>query len=132
MPSISRLSSPPQAKPFRTRDLDHSTTDSIIINDRNLLQWSPDDIENPRTWSFQRKCYITAVCILLVMNAAMSASAPSGCIPGIREEFGLSDEVTKLNVTLFMLGFCSGPSIWAPLSEVGFEDARETGWTDEI
>ncbi|KXT11083.1 hypothetical protein AC579_8554 [Pseudocercospora musae] len=39
------------------------------------------------------------------------------CLKGITAESGVSDTVERLTVTLFVLGFCSGPCLWAPLSE---------------
>ena len=53
----------------------------------------------------------------LVVNAAMTSSAPSGCLPSIAEEFGVSLEAAGLTITLFLLGYCVGPLFFAPLSE---------------
>lgn len=55
--------------------------------------------------------------VVLVVNAAMSSSAPSGCLPSIAESFDVSMEAAGLTVTLFLLGYCAGPLLFAPLSE---------------
>ncbi|KAF7196275.1 Major facilitator superfamily multidrug transporter mdrA [Pseudocercospora fuligena] len=115
MDVLARIVSRPQAKPYRTKKLNE--TQQISLDKNGLLQWSQRDIENPKEWSKARRWYITLACIVLVMNASMSSSAPSACLEGITEEFGVSDTVGRLTVTLFVLGFCSGPCLWAPLSE---------------
>ena len=54
---------------------------------------------------------------MLVVNAAMASSAPSGCLPSIAESFHVSLEAASLTITLFLLGYCAGPLLFAPLSE---------------
>lgn len=88
-----------------------------FLNSDGHLDFAPDDPSNPSNWSTKRKHYITAVAILLVMNATFASSAPSGAIDGISEDFGVSVEAAGLVTTMFLLGYCAGPLIWAPLSE---------------
>ena len=73
--------------------------------------------EDPKNWSWGRRVYITVVAILLVVNATFASSSPSGCLVGISEEFNISVEASGLVITLFLLGYCAGPLLWAPLSE---------------
>lgn len=51
------------------------------------------------------------------MNATFASSSPSGCLGSIARDFGISEEAAGLVITLFLLGYCAGPLIWAPLSE---------------
>jgi MFS family permease len=88
-----------------------------FLDDQGHLTFAPFDPENPKNWSFRRKCYITAVAILLVMNATFSSSAPSGSFQGVSDDFDVSLEAAGLVTTLFLLGYCAGPLFWAPLSE---------------
>jgi MFS transporter, DHA1 family, multidrug resistance protein len=88
-----------------------------FLNSNGHLDFAPDDPSNPKNWSTKRKCYITAVVILLVTNAAFASSAPSGAIDGISMALGVSAEAAGLVTTMFLLGYCAGPLIWAPLSE---------------
>lgn len=60
---------------------------------------------------------MTLSAVLLVMNATFASSSPSGCFPSIAEHFGVSMEAAGLTITLFLLGYCAGPLIFAPLSE---------------
>jgi DHA1 family multidrug resistance protein-like MFS transporter len=88
-----------------------------FLNADGRLDFAPGDSENPSNWSTKRKCYITAVAILLVVNATFASSAPTGAFQGITKDLDVSNEVTGLVTTLFLLGYCTGPLIWAPASE---------------
>ncbi|KAJ5771432.1 uncharacterized protein N7511_003483 [Penicillium nucicola] len=63
---------------------------------------------------------ISLVCILCYGTFAGSfASAVfSAAISGVSQEFHTSTEVGSLGVTLYVLGFAAGPTIWAPASEL--------------
>lgn len=39
-------------------------------------------------------------------------------VQSIAEWFDVSEEAAGLTITLFLLGYCAGPLIFAPLSEV--------------
>jgi hypothetical protein len=51
------------------------------------------------------------------LSSTFSSSAPSALVPTFMEEFGISQEVGTLTVSLFVCGYCVGPLIWGPLSE---------------
>lgn len=60
------------------------------------------------------------IAVLLVINATFASSSPSGALDGpngIAEYFHVSTEVSGLVITVFLLGYCAGPFIFAPLSE---------------
>jgi DHA1 family multidrug resistance protein-like MFS transporter len=88
-----------------------------FLNQDGHLDFAPGDLAKPANWSIKHKCYITGVAILLVMNATFASSAPTGAIQGIMKEMDISNEVAGLVTTMFLLGFCTGPLVWAPLSE---------------
>lgn len=52
------------------------------------------------------------------MSSTFSSSAPSPLIPTFRQEFGISEELGILTVSLFVCGYCVGPLLWGPLSEL--------------
>ncbi|RFU74909.1 benomyl methotrexate resistance [Trichoderma arundinaceum] len=114
---IQRLLSRAENKPYRTEHLQKGS-DVLYLNEGGLLDFKPNDIENPRNWSAIRRFFITLCSIVLVVNATFASSAPSGCLESIAEEFGVSLVVAGLTVTLFLLGCCAGPLIFAPLSEL--------------
>ncbi|CEN59949.1 hypothetical protein ASPCAL02390 [Aspergillus calidoustus] len=88
-----------------------------IITETGELQFAAGDAENPKEWSCTRRWYCTGVSIFLVVNAMFASSAPSGCLEGISEEFDVSSNVAGLVITVFLLGYCAGPLLFAPLSE---------------
>lgn len=114
MNAIERVLSRPVAKPYRSGSIKN---EQPFLNDDGHVDFQPDDIENPKNWSKGRRWYITVVSILLVLNATFASSAPSGCIEGIAEEFGVSVIAAGLVITLFLLGYTFGPLFFAPLSE---------------
>jgi multidrug resistance protein len=115
MDAIHRILSRPQNKPYRTKHLNKNETP--YLNDDGLVDFAPGDIENPHNWSTARRSAVTLAAVLLVMNATFASSAPSGCFGSIAAEFGISRVVAGLTNTLFLLGYCAGPLVFAPLSE---------------
>lgn len=116
---LERFLSRPVAKPYRNHRLsaDVSAAARPYLNANGHLDFAPDDIENPKNWSVVRRWYITIMAVVLVMNATFASSSPSGCLEGISREFDISEEVSGLVITLFLLGYCAGPLFFAPLSE---------------
>lgn len=115
MDRIERFLSRPTAKPYRSDALEKSAEPHR--NQDGLLDFSPNDIENPKNWSAGRRWYITVVSVLLVVNATFASSGPSGTLVGISKHFQVSEVAAGLVITLFLLGYCFGPLFWAPLSE---------------
>ena len=66
MERLERILSRPTAKPYRTRRL--SSSEVPFLNEDGLVDFSPDDIENPKNWSARRRWYITCVAVLLVVK----------------------------------------------------------------
>jgi DHA1 family multidrug resistance protein-like MFS transporter len=115
MEKLERFLSRPTAKPYRARDIEAS--EQIHLNDDGLLAFGPDDIEDPKNWSTARRWYITVVSVTLVVNATFASSSPSGSLESISTELHVSTEAAGLVITLFLLGYCAGPLVFAPLSE---------------
>ncbi|KAK5120946.1 hypothetical protein LTR85_005730 [Meristemomyces frigidus] len=115
MERLERILSRPVAKPYRS----HNVQDALkpYLNKDGLLDFAPNDIENPKNWSTVRRWYVTLVAVFLVVNATFASSSPSGCLNSISQELHVSTEAAGLVITLFLLGYCAGPLIWAPLSE---------------
>ncbi|KAK1058464.1 hypothetical protein LTR74_013353 [Friedmanniomyces endolithicus] len=116
MDRLERILSRPVAKPYRSRNVQDGA--KPYLNADGLLDFAPNDIENPKNWSQPRRWYITIVSVLLVVNATFASSSPSGCLGSISQELHVSVEAAGLVVTLFLLGYCFGPLLWAPLSEL--------------
>ncbi|KAL4891751.1 putative bicyclomycin resistance protein [Aspergillus ambiguus] len=77
-----------------------------------------DDPLHPFNWPFSTKIYISFTIGFGAFTAAYTSGMFAPAIPDAGAEFGVSDEVGYLGTTLFVLGFASGPIIWAPASEL--------------
>ncbi|KAL6872911.1 major facilitator superfamily domain-containing protein [Trichoderma novae-zelandiae] len=115
MGAITRILSRPVNKPYRTKEL---SNEPPYLNEHGYVDFAPGDVENPRNWSMSRRFFITVATVFLVMNATFASSAPSGCFPSIAESFHVSEEAAGLTITLFLLGYCAGPLVFAPMSEL--------------
>ncbi|KAF2207488.1 hypothetical protein CERZMDRAFT_51185 [Cercospora zeae-maydis SCOH1-5] len=114
MDSLERVLSRPVAKPYRSRTVKN---DVIHLNENGHVDFFEGDVENPKNWSVARRWYITIVSIFIVISATFASSSPTGCLNSISEHFGVSVLVSNLVTTLYLLGYCFGPLLWAPLSE---------------
>jgi len=115
MEALERILSRPVAKPYRSRNVIDAA--KPFLNRDGLLDFAPNDIENPKNWSKGRRWFVTILSVFLVVNATFASSSPSGCLDSISEELHVSTEAAGLVITLFLLGYCAGPLVWAPLSE---------------
>lgn len=115
MNAIERILSRPVAKPYRSGGIKND--DRPYLNDNGHVDFAPGDIENPKNWSTRRRWYITTAAVLMVVNATMASSSPSGTLGSISKELHVSEEAAGLVTTLFLLGYCAGPLVFAPLSE---------------
>ncbi|EGO05152.1 hypothetical protein SERLA73DRAFT_100773 [Serpula lacrymans var. lacrymans S7.3] len=109
--SHSTVIQPEQLQLQPANDIKHPQHDPFLV------RFDPDDPANPKTWSRLKKWYLTLAGGLLVLNATFSSSAPSSIIPELQAQFGFSEEVGTLTLSLFVAGYCVGPLLWGPLSE---------------
>ncbi|KAK6852223.1 major facilitator superfamily domain-containing protein [Apiospora arundinis] len=84
-----------------------------------IIGWyGPDDPENPQNWPVGLK-HLIALQLCLLNFAVYIAS--SIYVPGeasLIAEFGISEIVATLGLSLFTLGYGFGPMLWSPLSEM--------------
>lgn len=83
-----------------------------------VVEWIENDPRNPMTFSQMKKWIITIAVANSVLVISFCSSAFSGGIQQIMVQFGVSQEVVTLGVSLFVLGFALGPLLWAPFSEL--------------
>ena len=69
-------------------------------------------------FSHLKKWLITLDVAIATLAVAFVSTAYSGTIAQLIAEFGCSNEVATLGISLFVLGFAVGPLLWAPLSEL--------------
>jgi DHA1 family multidrug resistance protein-like MFS transporter len=78
----------------------------------------PDDPYHPQNWPLKKKLLTAAILGYTTITSAFTSSIFSAATPYVAAEFHVSREVGILGVSLFVLGFATGPIIWAPLSEL--------------
>ncbi|VDC06564.1 unnamed protein product [Peniophora sp. CBMAI 1063] len=88
------------------------------MKDMNLVVFKPNDPEDPRTWNTAYRWYLTGLVAMAVVCVAFGSAVITGDFGDIEEEFGVSEVVTALSVSLMVVGFGLGPLAWGPLSEM--------------
>ncbi|MCJ1360589.1 MAG: MFS siderochrome iron transporter 1 [Icmadophila ericetorum] len=98
--------------------LAHKYEGSGTEDDPYIVEFIPNDPRNPMGFGQVKKWSITLLVAFATLAVAFVSSAYTGGIEQIIEQFGASDEIVTLGVSLFVLGFAIGPLLWAPLSEL--------------
>ncbi|KAJ9138825.1 Caffeine resistance protein 5 [Pleurostoma richardsiae] len=84
-----------------------------------LVDWYySDDPENPQNWSNMRRFLVTAVLCVYTFVVYMSSAIYTTSEPGVMKEFGVSSTKAALGLSLFVLGYGTGPLLFSPLSEL--------------
>ncbi|KAK2763143.1 hypothetical protein FQN54_009779 [Arachnomyces sp. PD_36] len=83
-----------------------------------LVTFKIDDEENPKNWSKLYKWYCTMVVAFTCFVVAFNSSVITADLMGVEKSFGVSEEVSLLTITVFVIGFGVGPMVFAPLSEM--------------
>ena len=104
------------------------------VERHELVTFTIDDKENPKNWSKGYKWYCTMVVAFTCFVVAFNSAVITADLAGVSKEFGVSDEVALLTISvrhpflvssatwtntkqLFVIGFGVGPMVFAPLSE---------------
>ncbi|KAI7500949.1 putative bicyclomycin resistance protein [Hortaea werneckii] len=77
-----------------------------------------EDGWNPRNWTSWEKFYISSAACYATFVASFNSAIFAGGAGQASQRFDVGQEVTALGMSLFVLGFASGPLIWAPGSEL--------------
>lgn len=77
-----------------------------------------DDPANAKSWTMNRKLKNALVMGFDTLVASWGSSVYSSATSPIAAEFGVSEEVALLGLTLYICGFATGPLAFAPLSEL--------------
>ena len=76
------------------------------------------DKADPRQWSLWYKGLILFIMSLGTTCVVLYSTSYTSAIPGMQEEFGISDTLGVVGVTTYMIGIACGAIILAPLSEM--------------
>lgn len=83
-----------------------------------LVTFTVGDPENPKNWSKAFKWWCTMVVAFTCFTVAFNSAVITANMEGPAEEFGVSEEVSLLAITMFVIGFGVGPMAFAPMSEI--------------
>jgi len=78
----------------------------------------PDDPLHAQNWPIKKKLFTAAMLGFTTMTSAFGSSIFSSATLAVGVEFGVSSEVSLLGVSFYVLGFATGPTLWAPFSEL--------------
>ncbi|KAJ5166757.1 uncharacterized protein N7482_005538 [Penicillium canariense] len=77
-----------------------------------------DDPLHPQNWPLRQKVIISGVLAYSTFVASFASAIFSSAIGEVSLHFHISTEVAIIGITLYVLGFASGPTFWAPASEL--------------
>ena len=77
-----------------------------------------NDPLHPQNWSLKRRVGVSATLAYTTFVSSFASAIYSAAAGSISLSFDISTEVAVLGVTLYVLGFASGPTLWAPMSEL--------------
>jgi multidrug resistance protein len=83
-----------------------------------LVTFELNDPANPKNWSKAYRWWCTLIVAVTCFAVAFDSAVITADIAAPAKEFGVSEEVSLLAITLFVLGFGVGPMAFAPLSEI--------------
>lgn len=83
----------------------------------SLDRFAPGDPDNPRNWPSWKKWLTVAVITPIDLSVSWGASGFSPAAASFRADFGISETVAVLGLSLYILGLAFGPMSLAPLSE---------------
>ena len=102
--------------PITPAILDWHYDGSGTDDDPYIVTWIDNDPRNPMLYSTLKKWILVVLVAVATLAVSFVSSAYSGGTAQIIRDFGISEEVAILGVSLFVLGFAIGPLMWAPLS----------------
>ncbi|KAJ5674148.1 major facilitator superfamily domain-containing protein [Penicillium macrosclerotiorum] len=90
------------------------TKDGVI-----LVDWYyTDDSENPHNWSNTKRALMATLICLYTFVVYTTSAIYTSSVQGIMQQFGVSDLLATLGLSLYVLGYGTGPLIFSPLSEI--------------
>lgn len=78
----------------------------------------PNDPLHAQNWPLRKKLPVAITLGFVTLTAAFGSSIFSAAIGSVARQYGVSGQVGILGVSLYVLGFATGPIIWAPASEL--------------
>ncbi|KAJ5314042.1 uncharacterized protein N7443_000926 [Penicillium atrosanguineum] len=88
--------------------------------DPNIVDWDgPDDPENPLNWTAKKKVTATVSIALITLLTPLGSSMFAPGVGQLVTDFDItSTELASFVVSVYLLGYCFGPLLIAPVSEI--------------
>lgn len=77
-----------------------------------------DDPMHAQNWPLRKKLITAAILGFTTLTAAFGSSIFSAATGAIMQKFNVGSVVATLGTSFYVLGFATGPILWAPLSEL--------------
>src|ERR1700761_3332338 len=88
----------------------------VLQRSPTATDWDgPDDAENPRNFSRRRRIASTFAVTFLAFVSTLAGSIYSPSHEDVSRQFGVSDDVAILPLSLYNFGMAFGPLVGAPL-----------------
>lgn len=95
-----------------------SGENGVLQRARTATDWDgPKDPDNPRNFSLRRRIATAFAVTFLSFVSTLAGSIYSPAHADISKQFGVSEEIAILPLSLYNFGMAFGPPIGAPLSE---------------
>ncbi|KAK3714466.1 hypothetical protein LTR37_007772 [Vermiconidia calcicola] len=119
MPSLSRTSSTNAVGGVvPTLELSRTKSSGTLTNPAFEIDFADGEQGNPQNWPLWYKGVILGVMSYSTTSVVLFSTSYTSAIPGIREDFGVSNSEGILGVTTYLIGMAIGSVILAPLSEM--------------
>ncbi|KAK9856680.1 hypothetical protein MYU51_000511 [Penicillium brevicompactum] len=88
--------------------------------DPNIVDWDgPDDPENPFNWTVKKKLGATMSIALITLLTPLGSSMFAPGVSQLVKDFSVTNvELSSFVVSVYLVGYCFGPLLIAPLSEI--------------
>jgi len=83
-----------------------------------LVTFKEHDMDNPKNWSKPFKWWCTMTVAITCFSVAFNSAVVTSDMIGVSQTFHVSQEVSFLTISLFVMGFGVGPMVFAPMSEI--------------
>lgn len=95
-----------------------SRTSGTITDPAYEIDFEDGEKSNPQNWPLWYKGVILAIMSYSTTSVVLFSTSYTSAIPGIMEDFGISNSEGILGVTTYLIGMAVGSVILAPLSEM--------------
>jgi DHA1 family multidrug resistance protein-like MFS transporter len=91
----------------------------VLADGTIIVDWyGPGDPANPQNWSLSRKLVPTGIIVVYTFAVYLGSSIFTSSYGGVIEQFGVSQQVVSLTLSMYVLAYGMGPMLFSPLTEI--------------